>query len=313
MKRNVSIPVRNLQLFAEGGTAAGGAGDGAQGQGVTAAAAVPQNKGVKNSLADVKYGIQEGVAPAAEVQEKEQTQELPDRKAEFDKLIKGEYKEEFDRRIQDTIRQRLRSSKEATDKLAAITPALEILAQKYGIDPSDAGALCKAVENDDSFYSEEALEKGMKTEDVKAMRKMERENIRFQKQIEEQQRKDFANRQYALWEQQADRARQMYPSLDLGAEVQNPQFRQLLNAGVDVGNAYLVIHKDEILPAAMQHTAKVVEQKLADKIIAGGARPAENGMSSQSAAVTKSDVSQLTRADRDEIRRRVALGERIRF
>lgn len=312
MKKNFVIPVRNLQLFAEGGAAAGGAGEGAQGQGVTAAAAVPQNKGVKNPLADVKYGIQEETAPAAEVPKEEQTQP-PDRKTEFEKLIKGEYKEEFDRRMQDTIRQRLKGSKETADRLAAITPALELLAQKYGVDSSDTEALCKAIENDDSFYSDEALEKGMKTEDVKAMRKMERENARFQKQIAEQQRKELANQQYALWEQQAERAKQLYPSLDLNAEVRNPQFQQLLKAGVDVGSAYLVIHKDEILPAAMQHTARVVEQKLTDKIIAGGSRPAENGMSPQSAAVTKSDVSQLTRADREEIRRRVARGERIRF
>lgn len=312
MKQNLFIPVLNLQLFADGGAATGGAGEGGQGQGVTVEAAAPQSKGVKNPLAGVKYGIQEEAAPVAEVPKEEPTQP-PDRKAEFEKLIKGEYKEEYDRRMQDAIRQRLKGSKETADKLAAITPALEILAQKYGVDPADMAALSKAVENDDSFYSDEALKKGMKTEDVKTMRKMERDNVRLQQQVAEQQRKAQADQQYAQWAQQAQQAKQLYPGLDMQAEIKNPQFMQLLKAGVDVGSAYLVIHKDDILPAAMQHTAKVVEQKLADKIIAGGTRPAENGMSSQSAAVTKSDVSALTKADRDEIRRRVARGERIRF
>lgn len=312
MKQNLFIPVLNLQLFADGGAATGGAGEGGQGQGVTVEAAAPQSKGVKNPLAGVKYGIQEEAAPVAEVPKEEPTQP-PDRKAEFEKLIKGEYKEEYDRRMQDAIRQRLRGSKETADKLAAITPALEILAQKYGVDPADMAALSKAIENDDSFYSDEALKKGMKTEDVKTMRKMERDNVRLQQQVAEQQRKAQADQQYAQWAQQAQQAKQLYPGLDMQAEIKNPQFMQLLKAGVDVGSAYLVIHKDDILPAAMQHTAKVVEQKLADKIIAGGTRPAENGMSSQSAAVTKSDVSALTKADRDEIRRRVARGERIRF
>lgn len=312
MKQNLFIPVLNLQLFADGGAATGGAGEGGQGQGVTVEAAAPQSKGVKNPLAGVKYGIQEEAAPVAEVPKEEPTQP-PDRKAEFEKLIKGEYKEEYDQRMQDTIRQRLKGSKETADKLAAITPALEILAQKYGVDPADMAALSKAIENDDSFYSDEALKKGMKTEDVKTMRKMERDNVRLQQQVAEQQRKAQADQQYAQWAQQAQQAKQLYPGLDMQAEIKNPQFMQLLKAGVDVGSAYLVIHKDDILPAAMQHTAKVVEQKLADKIIAGGTRPAENGMSSQSAAVTKSDVSALTKADRDEIRRRVARGERIRF
>ena len=90
MKFKSFIPMLNLQLFAEGA----GAGDGgtAQGQGATEAAALPQTKGAKsNPLADVKYGIQEETAPAAEVQET--TTAVVDRNAEFEKLIKGEYKD----------------------------------------------------------------------------------------------------------------------------------------------------------------------------------------------------------------------------
>ena len=112
---------------------------------------------------------------------------------------------------------------------------------------------------------------------------------------------------------QAEKAKTIYPSLDLRAEMQNPKFIDLLKANIDVRTAYEVLHKDEILPAAMQFTAKTVEQKLTNKIIANGARPTENGISSQSSAVVKSDVSQLTKADRDEIRRRVARGDKISF
>ena len=93
----------------------------------------------------------------------------------------------------------------------------------------------------------------------------------------------------------------------------NPKFLDLLKANVGVKTAYEVLHKDDIIPAAMQFTAKTVEQKLAKKIMANGARPTENGISSQSSVVTKSDVSQLSKADRQEIIRRVARGEKIRF
>ena len=65
--------------------------------------------------------------------------------------------------------------------------------------------------------------------------------------------------------------------------------------------------------AAMQFTAKTVESKIAKKIAAQGARPAENGMSSGSAALVKSDVSKLNKKDLAEIQRRVANGERISF
>ena len=95
--------------------------------------------------------------------------------------------------------------------------------------------------------------------------------------------------------------------------MQNPKFVDLLRSNVDVRTAYEVLHKDEIIPAAMQFTAKTVEQKLTNKIIANGARAAENGNSSQGAAVVKSDVSQLSKEDRAEIIRRVQRGEKIRF
>ena len=119
------------------------------------------------------------------------------------------------------------------------------------------------------------------------------------------------NKQYEAWEQQAEEARKLYPNLDLNVESQNPQFRQLLMAGIDVSTAYTALHRDEILAGAMHHTAKTVEQKLANKIAAGNTRPPENGASGQSAAVIKTDPSKWTKADREEVRRRAARGEKI--
>jgi hypothetical protein len=95
--------------------------------------------------------------------------------------------------------------------------------------------------------------------------------------------------------------------------MKNPKFVQLLRSNVDVRTAYEVLHKDEIIPAAMQFTAKTVEQKIANNIASGSRRPTENGMSSQSAATVKDDVTRLTKADRDEIICRVQRGEKIVF
>ena len=143
------------------------------------------------------------------------------------------------------------------------------------------------------------------------MLQLQSENSRLRSQQEQQFRQEQMNKQYEAWEQQAEEARKLYPNLDLNVESQNPQFRQLLMAGVDVGTAYLALHRDDVLAGAMQATAKTVEQKLSNKIAAGNARPAENGSSGQSAAVIKADPSKWTRADREEVRRRAARGERI--
>ena len=315
MKIDFFIPMLNLQLFAEGaGGAAGTAGDGgtAEGQGVTGAAAMPQTKGAKsNPLANVQYGIQEDAAPAAEVQKS--TVAPPDLNAEFEDLIKGKYKAQYDARMQDTIQKRLKGSKETVDKFNALTPTLETLAKKYGVDANDIAALNKAIEEDDSYFEQEALEMGMTVEQFKEFRKVKSENAELRKQMQEQQNQQNANKLYASWMNQADEAKKVYPSIDLKTEMQNQRFVDLLRSNVDVKTAYEVVHKDEIIPAAMQFAVQTAESKFAKKIAANGARPAENGMSSGSPAVVKSDVSQLSKADRQEIIRRVQRGEKIRF
>ena len=311
MKNTFLFPMLlNLQLFAEG-AGGGDGGTGAEGaKGVTAAAAMPQTKGVKNPLADVKYGIQEGDnTPAAEVE----ATPTEDRNAKFEALIKGEYKDLYDARVQNTIQQRLKGQKETVDKYNALAPTLEILAKKYGVDATDVKALNKAIEEDDSYFEEEALEKGISVEQLKEIKKIERENATLRQQMEEQNRRDNANRFYAQMMEQAESVKAVYPSFDLRAEMQNPRFVDLLRNNVDVRTAYEVLHKDDIIPAAMQFAAKTAEQKLTNNIIANGARPTENGNASQGATVVKSDVSQLSKADRQEIIRRVQRGEKIRF
>ena len=310
MKSESFIPMLSLQVFADGGAAAGGTGDGgtAQGQGVTAGAASQQTGAKGNPLAGVKYGIQES-APAAEVQSTTE----PDPNAEFEKLIKGQYKAQYDAKVQDTIQKRLKGTKETVDKFTALQPTLEILARKYGVDAGDIEALNKAIEDDDSYFEQEAMEKGMSVKQLKEFRTIERENADLRQQMQERQKQESANRLYSQWMQQAEDTKKVYPSFDLRAEMGNSEFVKLLNSNVDVRTAYEVLHKDEIIPAAMQFTAKTVESKIANKIAAGGARPAENGMNTGSAAVVKSDVSQLSKADRQEIIRRVQRGEKIRF
>ena len=301
-----------LQVFAEGGDA--GAGGTANGTGVNAAAAGSQNKGVKsNSLADVKYGIQEGNAPAAEVQKAEPA----NADSEFDKLIRGQYKAQYDAKVQDTIRNRLKGKDtqiaDLTSKQTALEPLLEVLYKKHGVESGDIAALTKAIEADDSYFEEEALRKGMSVKQLKEFRAVEKSNEALRKQVAEAQQKKQAEAQYGAWMQQAEEAKKVYNSFDLKTEMGNGQFLKLLNSGIDVKTAYEVVHMGEIIPAAMQFAAKTMETNTAKAIASGANRPRENGMGSSSPALVKSDVSQLSKADRQEIIRRVQRGEKIRF
>ena len=280
----------DLQLFAEGGV--GGTGtEGANGS--------------TGSLANSQTQITDGDGTTATT---------IDRNAEFEKFIKGEYKDLYDARVKDTIQKRLKSTKETVDKYNSLFPMLETLGKKYGVDSTDAEALMKAIEEDDTFYEQEALEKGITVEALKEIRKMERENATLKKQMEELNAKENADRQVATWMQEAESVKALYPTFDLGVELQNPRFIDLLNVpGVDVRTAFELTHKDDIIAGAMHYTAKEVEKKMANKVMANGSRPAENGMNSQAASLTKSDVSQLSKEDILDIQRRVARGERIDF
>lgn len=304
----------NLQLFAEGGGAAGagtgtsGTGSGAMADGVPAT----PGKGVKsNPLADVQYGKQDNGSAAQAAAG--QGIVADERQSRFEALIKGEYKDLYDAKVQDTIQRRLKASKETVDKYNASAPLRDLLARKYGVDAEDVEALTKAIEEDDSYYEDEALEKGISVEQLKNIRKMERENAELRRQMQEQSMHEEADRIYADWMDQSAALKQVYPGFDLNAELQNPRFVDLLRSNIDVRTAYEVLHKDEIIPAAMQFTAQQVQQKLANSIAAGAGRPQENGLGGRASAVVKSDVSQLSKADRQEIIRRVQRGEKIRF
>lgn len=302
MRKLTLAPFFNIQLFAEGGGAAAG------GEGAAAAApvAAPQQPGVKsNPLADVQYGKQES-APAAG--EKSSAEE---RNSRFEELIKGEFKDLYDARVQNTIRERLKGNEATVQKYNALAPVLDLLAGKYGVEADNIEALSKAIEEDETFYEDEALEKGLTVQQVKEIRKMQRENAALKAQVEERSRKENADATYAAWMQQAEALKQVYPSFDFATEAQNEQFRRLLQSGIPLQTAFEVIHKDEIIPAAMQYTAKQVEAKVANNVRAGQKRPAEGAAGGRSAVQVKSDPSKFTKADMDEIARRVARGERI--
>ncbi len=295
MDKTILFPMfLDLQLFGEG-AGGGDGGTGAEGAtGANATAAVSQT-GVTTPDAEVE------AAPAE------------DRNAKFEELIKGEYKDLYDAKMQDTIKRRLKGSQETVDKYNALTPTLEMLAKKYGVDASDIAALNKAIEDDDSYYEEEAFEKGITVQQLKEIRKMERENAELKRQMEEQNRKENANRLYAQWMEQEQQTKSVYPNFSLRAEMQNPKFVDLLRSNIDVRTAYEVIHKDDIISGAMQFAVNKAEQKITNKIIAGGVRPTENGTSSQGASLTKSDVSLLTKEERAELNRRILRGEKITF
>lgn len=273
----------------------------------------------KNPLAEVQYGkVDEPAKMEVETtQVAAETQEvtaLPeDRRAKFEELIKGEYRDEFTSRTQGIIDERFRQMKQLESANEKIQPLINLLGAKYGVADGNVESIVQAVQNDNSLYEQAASDKGMSVEQYKYMLNVEAENKRLNDARQENERRQNAEKVYAGWVKEAETVKTLYPGFDLVTELSNPEFGKLLGSGVGVKAAFQALHHDDIMTGAMQYTAQTVAKKAADNIASRQQRPSEAGLGTGASALVKSDVSKLTKADRAEIAKRAARGEKINF
>jgi hypothetical protein len=226
---------------------------------------------------------------------------------------------EYNEQMQKTVQSRLRNAKAAEESLAKLTPALEVLARRHGLDAEnmDYEALAKAINDDDSFYEDKALEMGVTLETAKRIDQQERETARQQREEARNLEEMKLRNHFMKLEQQGEAMKKVFPNFDLRKELQNPVFARMTspNVGVSVEDAYHAIHRREIMQAGMQVTAQQTAQKISNAIQAGSRRPDENGTSGQSASVTTFDYSKASREQREalkqQIRAAAARGEKL--
>ncbi len=324
----------NLQLFAEGGGDGAGAGASAgtgesAGNGTVGAEGETAKQSVKfvssrkgrasDPLENVIYGkAAEDLASqnASAKGDAGVTEQTPQTKQQtFEELIKGEYKDEFQKRTQGIINDRFKDYGKLQNTVKSQNEILNLLAEKYGTKAGDLKALQQAMDQDESFYEQEALEKGLSVEQLKELKQLERENARLLEAQKKAETEEQGKQIYANWlsEGEALKAKYGLNDFNLADEIQNPDFMGLLSKGISVEGAYKAVHFDSLLGGAMAKTAGAVRQQMANNIAARNARPRENGVSSQNSAQFKTNVSSLSKADRAEIAKRVARGADIRF
>ena len=141
------------------------------------------------------------------------------------------------------------------------------------------------------------------------LRGLRQENARLRQETQAHRERQAG----ALLRLQAEeeRIRQVYPDFDWKRELASPQFGRLVTAGVDGQTAYEIVHRQELLKAAMAYAAAQARSQTARAIASGGGRVAENRGGSRT--VTRSDPKSLSSRELADIRRRVQDGEKIRF
>ena len=342
MKENIKL---NLQLFGGEGAGAGASGAASAGEGqatsgenATAAAeqrlrelGVPEAK-IRKSASKVasKMPTQPKAEPVEQKEETnvdsastteeqpttEDTKESAPKRMSWDEIMKDP---EYNKEMQAIIRSRLKSEKSAEEALGKMAPAIEVMARKYGLDPknTDYEALAKAVENDDAYYEEKALEMGVSVETAKRIDQAERTTEREKAQQERTLQEQKIQQHFIKLEQQGEAMKKVFPKFDLRTELQNPVFARMTspNVGLSVEDAYHAVHRKEIEAAQSQVIAQRTAQNISNAIQAGSRRPDENGTSGQSPSVTTFDYSKASKEQREALKREIlaakARGEKL--
>ncbi len=207
------------------------------------------------------------------------------RREEFDRLIRSDYKAEFDERVKRIIDRRFKETKTLRERAERVKPLMEALERKYG--ESDENELMRRIAQDEGAGGEHARE---------IMR-----DVSVQKTLEG-------------WRRDAEGMKNADPGFDLRSELRDTRFRNLLKSGVDMRTAYDCVHLNERLENAVRVACEKTRENTVSTIRARGFRPDENGAEGRGGrGVSPPDVSRMTRREREQIEKRCARGEKVYF
>ena len=229
-------------------------------------------------------------------------QRLPKNIAAFFQKMPRDYSSAYDTRVLyvDTIEEGLPSSvKDRNNKASALNPD-----RPSEISVTD---LLGLVNTDYQKYVPQ-LKDANGTKNNASNGKHQRINIVNQVPEEDDEKQKKADRQYSRWLEETEAAKRLYGDFDLGAELQNPRFRKLLQSGISVPDAFLAVHQGDILIGATRMGLRLGEEKVNRRIEENRRRPRENGLSPGAPFIAK-----MSKADRLAIAHRVAKGEKIVF
>lgn len=231
----------------------------------------------------------------------------------FDELIKGEYKDDYDKNVQKIVRQRFAKTdakmKANEEQLGKVAPILQALASRYGVDASDIDSIAKYVDEDDAMYEEAALRANMSVDQFKSYARVMAMNQRLVAEQKANEERRAMNEQVQRWRAEEQQIKTQFPDFDLDSLIQDENFNHMVQAGVPLRSAYVAMEIDNILPAAMSYAAQQGARKAQNTIAQNGSRPVEGSMSAHAASKVVTDVSKLSDAEIADMAARIMRGE----
>lgn len=241
---------------------------------------------------------------------------------DFDSLIKGRYKKEYQAKVDGVINKRFKNNKQNEEKIqqleaekAMLQPLFQAMGARYGIDPSDVKAIVEAADKDNSNFENEAFEKGFSdaaqyrqqlARDQELNRLRESERVRIETETANRQRQQLLEG----WIAESSEFKKEVPEFDFKTEWEsNEKFKYLVNSGFSVRDAYRTTHYDEVLQAEVDKAKETILRE----VRTNQARPIENTIGSSAAIRVKKSIKDMSLEDTDRIIREAKLGKKITF
>ena len=232
------------------------------------------------------------------------------KKPSFEDLIKGEYKEDYNKSVEKIVKNRFKNTKDLQSKLDSYTPLREALASRYGLEAdAEVQDFVNAIYDDDMLYENESLERNIPVDELKRMKRMERENNEMRRMLEQEaMERENAEFIHGLLEEAAQ-LQQIYPDFDFDFESLEADtkdtFATMLKAGVPMKNAYESLHP-EIFTQAMGIVANKAAERVANSVKANKNRAVEGGSRNFVSSPAGIDINSLTKEQLDELIERSA-------
>ena len=252
----------------------------------------------------------------------------------FEELIRDdEYKQAFQQKTEDIVKGRVAKLSGYKEAIETMKPMLLDMAAVLGMDTADPdkldySALVQAYRSDPDNYRKAAIDRGTDTEAARTavQNKTDTEQLRRRvaqlegertESVQQQMRNQMLDQHMRRLRQQEAELQKTVPGFSLAKELEDPvtgkKFKDLTMPGsaLSVMDAYRIIHWDEIERANREAAAKQSMAAVAGSIAAGQQRPRENNPSGGGGSRQHVLFSQRSKAEQQEIIKRVKRGEKV--
>lgn len=302
----------DLQLFTEGGSAAGGSEGEGSGAEVQIGDTLEDGTVVDANLASSMREEADAYPTrkrAARAQGRQQTGESGQQAAGGEEPTPEEWAEAKKRfakfygsDVQSAVKDRFKNQTDATKQLEGMKPMLDELMKNTGAESIEE--LQQLIL--DKRYEEEADAAGVPIDQYKHMKQLEEEHEKLVAENQRRQDRENFQKHYAGLQQQAAELQKVFPGFNLDQEMQNQEFFNLTRpGGVSVKQAFWALHGEELIPEMLAYGVKTGKDQVSRSIQANQARPIEGAsMSGSAGASIQLDADSMSEERYEEIKRR---------